>query len=434
MACVMTPSVPSEPAASFGRSYPATFFTTLPPLLASVPSASASVTPMIRSRSAPKRTRSEPLSFVARMPPMVARSGHNGSSASLWPCSASARWKFSTVQPVSTVAVMSAQACSSTRLSRAVERIRSTRCGGLPQPSLVPPPRGLTQSPAASAQRSARASSSALPGSSTIRAATPSTTSAGVAGRMCSAPTIELSSAHGASVSVFIRFALPCENAALECGGSPPPCHSALEQFGNSREFERMRHVRARPFGAQPRPWEDLAGIRQPVRVERAAHALHRFEVGFRKHHRHELLLFLADAVLAGDRAARLDAEFQNAEGQLLGEALLPGDLAVVEHQGMQVAVAGVEDVGYTQARFRAELFDVAHHLGQRRARDHAVLNDVVRRDASHCGESGLAALPDQGAFLLRLRHANLPRAAGLTDLPHLRHQQFHFGCRTIEF
>ena len=47
------PSVPSEPHATFGRSKPATFFTTLPPPRATSPSARTSVTPMIRSRTAP---------------------------------------------------------------------------------------------------------------------------------------------------------------------------------------------------------------------------------------------------------------------------------------------------------------------------------------------------------------------------------------------
>src|SRR6266581_3581359 len=68
---------------------PATFFTTLPPLLASVPSGRAMVTPMIKSRSAPKRKRSAPLSFVESTPPIVAFSGHSGSSANRWPCCAS---------------------------------------------------------------------------------------------------------------------------------------------------------------------------------------------------------------------------------------------------------------------------------------------------------------------------------------------------------
>src|SRR5437764_6365465 len=40
---------------------------------------------------------------------------------------------------------------------------------------------------------------------------------------------------------------------------------------------------------------------------------------------------------------------------------------------------------------------DLAHDLGQGRARDDAVLHDVVGRDAAHGGEGGLATSPDRG-------------------------------------
>src|SRR2546428_9638420 len=69
-----------------------------------------------------------------------------------------------------------------------VERVRPPRGGGLPQPSLVPPPRGITLRPAALATRSARANSSALAGWMTICAGTPSTASAGGAPRQRAPP------------------------------------------------------------------------------------------------------------------------------------------------------------------------------------------------------------------------------------------------------
>src|SRR5229473_3026837 len=203
-ASAMTPSVPSDPAASFGKSYPATFFTTLPPLRAKVPSAKASVTPMMRSRKEPNRARNAPLSLLARMPPMVARSGQSGSSASRCPCSASVRWNWSTLHPACTVAVMSPQACSRIPLSRAVERTRSTRRGGFPQPIFVPPPRGITASPARLAQARTFPSSSCVPGSTTIPGRTPSTWTAWVAERMFAAPTMAAISSRGGAVICFI--------------------------------------------------------------------------------------------------------------------------------------------------------------------------------------------------------------------------------------
>ena len=122
---------------------------------------------MIKSRSPPNRARSGPVSLVARIPPMVARSGQSGSHARRWPCSASVCCKRATVQPASTVAVMSAQACSITRSRRVVESTRSAGRGGWPQSSFVPPPRGITTRPSRLASRSCVATSSTLPGSTT---------------------------------------------------------------------------------------------------------------------------------------------------------------------------------------------------------------------------------------------------------------------------
>src|ERR1039457_6532900 len=64
------------------------------------------------------------------------------------------------VQPVSTVTVRSAQACSITRLRFAVESITSVRLGGFPQSDLVPPPRGITLAPSSLAARRISAVSS----------------------------------------------------------------------------------------------------------------------------------------------------------------------------------------------------------------------------------------------------------------------------------
>ena len=72
----------TDPQSSRARSYPATFFTTLPPAWATTPSARTISTPMIRSRGAPCLWRRGPLSLVATMPPMVARSAAGGSSGS----------------------------------------------------------------------------------------------------------------------------------------------------------------------------------------------------------------------------------------------------------------------------------------------------------------------------------------------------------------
>ena len=90
-------------------------------------------------------------------------------------------------------------------------------------------------------------------------------------------------------------------------------------------------------------------------------------------------------------KANRKDRKLENApvafvlstsryEG-VLGERLLAGDGGVVEHQRVQVTVASVEDIGDPEAARHRQLLDRAQHLGDLRARDHAVLDDVVRAD-----------------------------------------------------
>src|SRR5713226_8535279 len=116
--------------------------------------------------------------------------------------------------------------------------------------------------------------------------------------------------------------------------GQAPP-HSTrrrLEQLRHTRDLQGMRFVTSLLLSAEPGSRENLFGIRQTLRVERAAHALHRVEVGLREHRRHEFLFFLPHAVLAGDRAAGFYTESQDAEGQLLGDVFLSRDAAVVEH------------------------------------------------------------------------------------------------------
>src|SRR5579863_3254850 len=99
----------------------------------------------------------------------------------------------------------------------------------------------------------------------------------------------------------------------------------------------------------------------------------------------------------------------------------------------MKVAVTCVKNIRDAQAGLLAELIDFAENLRQRGARDDAVLNDVVRRDASHSGESRLAPLPDERALGLRLRQANFAGAICAANLADVAHQRFDFRDGAIE-
>ena len=65
----------------------------------------------------------------------------------------------------------------------------------------------------------------------------------------------------------------------------------------------------------------------------------------------HQVALLDADAVLAGEAAADLDAELQDLGAGFLGLLQLARLVDVEEDQRVQVAVAGMEDVGDARGR-----------------------------------------------------------------------------------
>ena len=147
--------------------------------------------------------------------------------------------------------------------------------------------------------------------------------------------------------------------------GSPSPAEESLVRTRNIRERHLARvHVHAAELGAAVQRREDLAGIEQALAVERAFEALLLVEVDLREHDRHEVAFLDADAMLTGQHAADLDAQPQDIGAEFLGALELAGRIRIVENERMQVAVAGVEDVGDAQAVFRRQFL----HAAQARA------------------------------------------------------------------
>ena len=65
----------------------------------------------------------------------------------------------------------------------------------------------------------------------------------------------------------------------------------------------------------------------------------------------HQVALLDADAVLAGQHATDLDAQPQDVGAERLGALQLARLVGVVQDERMQVAVAGMKDVGDRAAR-----------------------------------------------------------------------------------
>ena len=120
----MTPSVPSPPTWSRSMAKPVTFFTTLPPLLTTVPSGRTARMPMTISRGRPKPVPSGPAIPAASVPPTVARPGRGGSSGSHCDSRVNASCSAPTAHPACTVTVRSAGSWATTRFSPRMSRAR----------------------------------------------------------------------------------------------------------------------------------------------------------------------------------------------------------------------------------------------------------------------------------------------------------------------
>src|SRR5712691_7371010 len=180
--------------------------------------------------------------------------------------------------------------------------------------------------------------------------------------------------------------------------------------------LERVGAVRPRDLAAEARRGKQLARIAEPGRVEGAAETLHRLQVVGVEQQRHRADLVDPDAVLARERAARVDAGLEDRLGELLPAFGLALDAGVVEDERVQVAVAGVEDVADAEAVLALQVADPPQHFGQLRAGDDAVLDVVIVRDPAHRREGGLATLPEQRTLVVVGGDADLPRGVFSAD------------------
>ena len=114
-----------------------------------------------------------------------------------------------------------------------------------------------------------------------------------------------------------------------------------------------------------------------------------------------------------------MDAGFQDVGAEALATAHLIVIVGVEEDQRVQVAVAGMKDVGAAQTVCRFHSGDGAQHLGQPVARNRRVHAHVVGTDASGRREGVLAPAPEAQALLFVGADLDACGAAGVQDSRH---------------
>ena len=99
----------------------------------------------------------------------------------------------------------------------------------------------------------------------------------------------------------------------------------------------------------------------------------------------------------------------------------------------MEVAVAGVEDVGHAEAVTRRHLGDAGQHMRKLAPRDRAVHAEIVRRDPTNRRKRRLASGPDSQPLVLARGSADGRRAPRLRQALHLRRQFGALRLRPVQ-
>src|SRR4029453_909159 len=123
---------------------------------------------------------------------------------------------------------------------------------------------------------------------------------------------------------------------------------------------------------------ELLAAVRQLLWIHRQTQAAHAVDGGRVVHLAEKLPLLESDAVLAGDRSAKPDAEADDFCSEHLGAIVRARFAAIVEDQRMEVAVAGMKDVGDANAVLPRQRLDGDQRLAKACARNDPILDDEV--------------------------------------------------------
>jgi hypothetical protein len=152
-------------------------------------------------------------------------------------------------------------------------------------------------------------------------------------------------------------------------------------------------------FAAAFAEGKDFAGIERGIGIEGVMDASHEIEIGVGEDQRHELGLFHADTVLAGERAADFDAVTDDFGGGLHGAFELRGVARIVQNDGVQIAVPGMKNVADLKAELRANLLDAAESLRKFRTRDDAIEDVIAGSEAAERAEGVLAAFPKEFTF-----------------------------------
>src|SRR4051794_33139687 len=235
----------------------------------------------------------------------------------------------------------------------------------------------------------------------------------------------------GCSLAIAARTASSTSFASRTLRVSTPSC-SKPREFGESELAGMDMH--AAEFGAAMKRRKHFAGVQQALRVERTFEPLLLVEIDIAKHLRHQVALFDAHAMFARQHAAKFDADPQDVGTKGFGALHFIGLIGIEKDERMQVAVAGIKNIGDAKIVFCGKIADSRQRLRQFAARNGAVHAEVVGRNPPNGGKSCLAPGPEQIAFGFGAGNLDGSRAAAFRDRLNAPDQFVYFDAWTIEF
>ena len=161
--------------------------------------------------------------------------------------------------------------------------------------------------------------------------------------------------------------------------------------------------------------------------------AVHQREIVRAEKIRHQVIFLHTHAVLAGNRAAHVDAGANNLRAGGNGAAELVAVASVERDQRMQVAISRVKNVADLESVFLADFFQAAQRFRQLGARNHAIHRVIGWRNAAHRAKGVFAAFPQQIALGGVARYAHLHGVVQAANVRHFSRVGFHFLAQAVD-
>ena len=138
--------------------------------------------------------------------------------------------------------------------------------------------------------------------------------------------------------------------------------------------------------------------------------------VGWTEEEWEVLLLLQANPMLTANHSTLSNTEQQHLLSNRMGALRLIGITRIVEHQRVQVAITGVEDVTDLHGVGMAQLLDLFEHEGEACPRYNCINKQVGRGKAPKGASKSLTCRPDPCLLLGCTSRTQLKGALGTTD------------------